>query len=53
MMRLPIGSVPPFGSTKRIRPWPTNVRGTVAASRTVVNWRGLIDAKYCATSRIS
>jgi len=29
MMRLPIGSVPPPGSTKRIRPSPTNVLARV------------------------
>jgi hypothetical protein len=46
MMRLPIGSMPAlFGSTKRMRPWPTNVFGTVFASTTRIHLPRGSDAK--------
>ena len=53
MMRLPIGSISPPGCTKRMRPWPTNVFGTIAASVTLVHAIGLSLANHSLACRIS
>src|SRR5215469_2180250 len=40
MIRFPIGSIPPSGDRKRMRPPPTNVFGTIAVSTTLVQTLG-------------
>ena len=53
MMRLPIGSMPPFGSANRMRPCPTNVFGTIAASTTRDHFFRGSDANHSAAWRDS